>query len=191
MFLFGLIPVAVFAGIFSLFVIFFFRDPERRPQTPPDAVLTPADGRILEIESLGEDEPNPLGEPARRISIFMSIFDVHVNRIPVSGAIKKIAYHPGKFFSANLDKASKFNEHNKLTLETSASRKIVFIQIAGLIARRIACWVTEGETVKAGQRFGLIRFGSRVEVYLPRDSRIMVRKGQRVKAGTTVIGYLA
>ena len=121
----------------------------------------------------------------------MSVFNVHVNRIPIGGTIEKITYHPGKFFSANLDKASEQNENNQITLQTANSKKIAFIQIAGLIARRIACWVEKGDRVNAGQRFGLIRFGSRLEVYLPEDSKITVQVRQKVKAGETVIGYLS
>ena len=120
----------------------------------------------------------------------MSIFNVHVNRIPTSGTIKTITYQPGKFFSANLDKASKHNENNKITLQTPNSRRIVFTQIAGLIARRIACWIDEGDRVVAGQRFGLVRFGSRLEGCLPADTQVTVTLNQKVKAGETIIGYL-
>lgn len=177
-------------GFLTLFIMFFFRDPDRKNVPQPNAVLTPADGTILKIQQLSGNE-NHLGEPAIKVSIFMSIFDVHVNRIPVTGSIKDIAYHPGKFFSANLDKASEQNENNKITLQTPNSRIIVIIQIAGLIARRIVCWIKEEDHVKAGQRFGLIRFGSRLEVYLPADSRIIARPHQKMKAGETVIGYLS
>jgi len=186
----GLSLVSIFSGILSLFIIFFFRDPDRDDTVPGRGVLTPADGRILQILHI-EDDNNPLGNPAVKVSIFMSLFNVHVNRIPTGGTIQKIIYRPGKFFSADLDKASELNENNKITLKTPDSRKIVFIQIAGLIARRISCWVKEGDLVAAGQRFGLIRFGSRLELYLPGDSQIMVQPDQRVKAGKTIIGYLS
>ncbi|OPX33340.1 MAG: phosphatidylserine decarboxylase [Desulfobacteraceae bacterium 4484_190.1] len=186
----GLFFVFVLAAIISLFIIFFFRDPDRRNDVEQNAVLTPADGKILEVR-LFRDNNTPLGEPAVKVSIFMSVFNVHVNRIPIGGDIEKTDYHPGRFFSANLDKASKYNENNRITLKTPDSHKIVFIQIAGLIARRIACWVKEGERVEAGQRFGLIRFGSRLEVYLPVDSRITVKLNQKVKAGKTIIGYIS
>lgn len=181
--------VSFVTGIATLFIIFFFRDPDRRNDTGPRSILTPADGTILEIKSL-DDINNPLGEPALKISIFMSIFNVHVNRFPVAGTVKKIAYRPGRFFRANLDKASEFNESNRIMLTTADSRTIMVIQIAGTIARRIACWIKEGDRLKAGERFGLIRFGSRLEVYLPKDSRITAHPGQKVKAGETVIGYL-
>jgi len=186
----GLFLVFVLAAFISLFIIFFFRDPDRRNDVEQNAVLTPADGKILEVRHFHNNN-TPLGEPAVKVSIFMSVFNVHVNRIPIGGSIEKITYHPGNFFSANLDKASKHNENNRITLKTHDLHRIVFIQIAGLIARRIACWVKEGERVEAGQRFGLIRFGSRLEVYLPVDSQITVNLNQKVKAGKTVIGYIS
>ena len=186
----GSFLISILAGIIFLFIIFFFRDPKRSPASDSsDAVLTPADGTILEVLHLkGSD--NPLGQPAIKVSIFMSIFNVHVNRIPIRGTIEKITYHPGKFFSANLDKASKQNEKNEIGLQTPDAKKIVFVQIAGLIARRIACWVEKGDRVNAGQRFGLIRFGSRLEVYMPEGSKTTIQVRQNVKAGETVIGYL-
>lgn len=187
---FGLVILAILAGILSLFVIFFFRDPYRYISVPDRAVLTPADGTVIEIRRL-EDSNNPLGSPAVKISVFMSIFNVHVNRIPIGGVIKNITYNPGKFFSANLDKASKYNENNRLIIETPGSRRVVVIQIAGLIAKRISCWVNDGDHVVAGQRFGLIRFGSRLEVYLSGDSQITAQVRQKVKAGKTIIGYVS
>ena len=153
-------------------------------------MLTPADGRIIQIQHI-DDVNNPLGEPAVEISIFMSVFNVHVNRIPIEGTIKDITYNPGKFFSAHLDKAAEQNENNRITLQTSTSRKIVFIQIAGLIARRIVCWVKAADHMQAGQRFGLIRFGSRLDVYLPSDTQVMCQLRQKVSAGKTIIGYLS
>jgi phosphatidylserine decarboxylase len=182
--------VAMLMGVLALFIIFFFRDPKRRNDPNEDgAVLTPADGTVLEVRHLnGED--SPLGRSAVKVSIFMSIFNVHVNRIPIDGIIEQISYHPGKFFSANLDKASKENENNLISLKTGHAERIAFVQIAGFIARRIACWVEKGDRVARGQRFGLIRFGSRLEVYLPGESRIAVQVRQKVKAGVTTIGYL-
>jgi phosphatidylserine decarboxylase len=179
---------AVVAGGLTLFTIYFFRDPERRVDFPDKAVVAPADGKILGVHSLNGSE-NPLGEPATKISIFMSVFNVHVNRVPTSGRISEISYYPGRFFSANLDKASAQNENNRITLQ-NAGKRIVFVQIAGLIARRIACWIAEGDDVKIGQRFGLIRFGSRMDIYLPLDIRVVAGKGQKVKAGKTILGYL-
>ncbi|MDZ7699853.1 MAG: phosphatidylserine decarboxylase family protein [Deltaproteobacteria bacterium] len=188
-FLGWLIP-AIFFSLITLFILYFFRDPERPHNPAEKSVLTPADGKVLEVRKVPSDD-NPLGHAALKVSIFMSLFDVHVNRIPVQGTIRKIDYTPGKFFSADLDKASRYNENNRVLMETVDSQKLAVIQIAGLVARRIACWVEEGDKVSSGQRFGLIRFGSRLEVFLPADSRMVVQKGDKVKAGQTVIGYLS
>ena len=177
--------IATLVLVFTLFVVYFFRDPDRRPVDQENAILTPADGRVLSIERVNN------GDKSIKISIFMSIFDAHINRIPIRGIIDSLSYHPGKFFSANTDKSSIFNERNIVTLETDDKKKIVFIQIAGLIARRIACWVEKGDYVETGQRFGLIRFGSRLEIYLPIESKITVKEGEKIKAGQTVIGYIA
>jgi len=186
----GWMTLTIIASIITLFVIYFFRDPERHPLEAKNAVFSPADGRILETRNvIGED--NPPGQSSIKVSIFMNVFNVHVNRIPIEGTIKAVSYHPGKFLSADLDKASEQNENNRITLKTDDSREIMVIQIAGLVARRIACWIQKGDTVKTGQRFGLIRFGSRLEVFLPEDSNIVVQIGQKVKAGETVIGYLS
>ncbi|MDP6180063.1 MAG: phosphatidylserine decarboxylase family protein [Desulfatiglandales bacterium] len=182
--------LSIITVILSLFIIYFFRDPERENAVDDITVLTPADGKIIDIQHI-KDGNNPLGGPAAKVSIFMSVFNVHVNRVPVSGRISKITYHPGNFFSANLDKASEKNENNRITLQTADGRKIVFIQIAGLIARRIVCWIKEEDDVKIGQRFGLIRFGSRLDIYLPGNSRIAVQLRHKVKAGKTILGYLS
>lgn len=182
--------VGIFFGILTLFTIFFFRDPERTCDTDNKTVIIPADGRIISVLML-DDSNNPLGEPAIKVSIFMSIFNVHVNRVPISGRVSNISYHQGRFFSANLDKASDQNENNQITIQTDEGPKIVFIQIAGLIARRIVCWINEQEYVKIGQRFGLIRFGSRVDIFLPIDTNIIIRPKQMVKAGETILGYLS
>jgi phosphatidylserine decarboxylase len=186
----GWTTLTIIASLITLFVIYFFRDPERHHSNIENAVLTPADGRILEVREV-DGKDNPLGRTSIKVSIFMNVFNVHVNRIPIQGTIKKIAYHPGKFLSADLDKASEQNENNRVTLVTADSKEILIIQIAGLVARRIACWIQEGDRVETGQRFGLIRFGSRLEVFLPTDSKIVVEVGQKVKAGETLIGHLA
>lgn len=184
------LPVlAIPFAVLTSFIIFFFRDPERNLVNSEKAVLTPADGKIIAIERLTNGD-NRFPDTAVKLSIFMSVFNAHINRIPVGGRISQLIYHPGKFFSANLDKASLHNENNMVLLETDNREKIVLVQVAGLIARRIVCWVKAGDYVKTGQRFGLIRFGSRLEVYLPPDSTITVRKGEKVKAGQTIIGYL-
>lgn len=179
------IPLAVL----TLFTVYFFRDPDRTPVNEEKAVLTPADGKVISIEELSKGD-NRLKDRAIKISIFMSLFSAHINRIPIGGRITQLSYHPGKFFSANRDKASLYNEHNMVTLETNDRKKILLVQIAGIIARRIVCWVKKGDYVETGQRFGLIRFGSRLEVYMPPDCRLAVTKGEKVKAGQTVIGYL-
>ena len=180
------IPLAVL----TLFTIYFFRDPERTHVNDERAVFTPADGKVLSIENLHNGDYR-LKDKAIKISIFMSILNAHINRVPIRGKIAQLSYHPGKFFSANRNKASLYNEHNIVTLETDNKKKIIFVQIAGLVARRIACWVKKGDYVETGQRFGLIRFGSRLEIYLPPDSEIKVKKGEKVKAGQTIIGYLS
>lgn len=184
-----LLVLAIPFAVLTSFIIFFFRDPQRNLVNREKAVLTPADGKIIAIEKLTSGD-NRFPDTAVKLSIFMSLFNAHINRIPVGGRISQLTYHPGKFFSANLDKASLHNENNIVMLETDNREKIVFVQVAGLIARRIVCWVKAGDYVRAGQRFGLIRFGSRLEVYLPPDSTITVRKGEKVKAGQTIIGYL-
>jgi phosphatidylserine decarboxylase len=184
------VPLIVATVVLSLFVAAFFRDPEREAHASGKAILTPADGRIISIEHVG-DHRSPLGKPTLKISIFMSIFNVHVNRVPVSGRISEIKYRPGRFFSANLSKASEENECNRITLQADAGHNVVVVQIAGLIARRIVCWVRAGDDVRAGQRLGLIRFGSRVDLYLPDTAEIGVRPRQKVKAGKTILGHLS
>jgi phosphatidylserine decarboxylase len=177
-------------ALLTLFTAYFFRDPDRILVAQENAVLTPADGKILAIRNL-ETGDNRSGDKAIKISIFMSVFNAHINRIPIAGKISRLSYHRGRFFSANLDKASLHNENNVVTLETDNQKRIILVQIAGLIARRIACWVNIGDYVHTGQRFGLIRFGSRLEIYLPPDTAISVSVGQKVKAGQTVLGYLS
>jgi phosphatidylserine decarboxylase len=148
-------------------------------------VVSPADGKVLSIAKM-DDTPFYPG-PCQKVSIFMSVFNVHVNRIPHEGRIVKIDYQPGKFFSANLDKASGDNERNAVYLETPEGRQICFVQIAGLIARRIICRLQQGDQVRRGERFGLICFGSRLDVYLPPEARLRVSPKDIVKAGTTVL----
>lgn len=180
--------MAGFFGLLTFFVIYFFRDPERAIPTGEKAVLSPADGKVIKMEPCREDLF--FKGPAIKISIFMSIFNVHVNRIPLTGRIVDCAYRPGKFFSANLDKASSANEQNALLIETADGARLLFIQIAGLIARRIVCWVEKGDRVERGRRFGMIRFGSRLDVYLPPTARVQARIGQKVAGGQTILGYL-
>jgi phosphatidylserine decarboxylase len=176
-------------GFFSaaaLFVLWFFRNPERKIPEDVKSVLSPADGRVLKIEEV--DRNDMLNGRYKKISIFMSVFNVHVNRMPCSGRVKDIRYRKGKFFSANLDKASELNESNAVLVETDDKKEILTIQIAGLIARRIVCWIEKGMEAIQGERFGLIRFGSRLEVFLPLEAEVLVKRGERVKAGETRIG---
>ena len=180
--------ITVPLAVFGLFALWFFRDPDRTPPPGERIVVSPADGRILKIEDV--DENHFLHRPVKKISIFMSVFNVHVNRAPVSGRIEKIEYCPGKFFNASLDKASCDNERNALVIRTADGIDVLVVQVAGLIARRIACWVRPGDETVRGRRFGLIRFGSRLEVYLPADAPIVVKPGQIVKAGVSVLGEL-
>ena len=173
----------------TFFICFFFRDPDRVIPNREGAVVSPADGKVIKVETL--EKGRFCTNRCLKVSIFMSIFNVHVNRIPFSGEIDRVAYFPGKFFSANLDKASSDNEHNAVSMKTDQGHEISFVQIAGLVARRIICHVQEGQKVSRGQRFGLICFGSRLDVYLPADTDIAVRVGDRVKAGTSVLGELS
>ena len=177
-----------FFSLLTLFVIYFFRDPERSIPPGEKAILSPADGKVIRVEPCLEERF--LKGPAIKISIFMSLLSVHVNRIPLTGNIAESSYSAGKFFSANLDKASAANEQNALLIETSKGVRILAVQIAGLIARRIVCWVRKGDRVMRGQRFGLIRFGSRLDIYVPQNARVQARVGQKAYGGRTILGYL-
>jgi len=171
------------------FVIWFFRNPERYFQDEEKVLISPADGKVIKIENV--EVNGTISGRFKKISIFMNVFNVHVNRSPYDGKIEAVNYHEGKFVSANLDKASLDNERNEVMIRTEDGRAVWAVQIAGLIARRIVCWVKPGDIVRKGDRFGLIRFGSRVDVYLPEDSRISVKLKDKVKAGQTVLGYLS
>jgi phosphatidylserine decarboxylase len=184
----GLKAFAALSFAAMLFVIFFFRNPERTIPGETGLLVSPADGRVLKVEEVELD--GILKGRFRKISIFMNVFNVHVNRAPYAGRVEKIDYHSGKFLSADLDKASKDNEKNTLLIRTEEGKAFLTIQIAGLIARRIVCWVGEGTVIARGQRFGLICFGSRLEVVLPLESNILVQVGQKVRAGETPIGVL-
>ena len=172
----------------TIFVCFFFRDPDRVIPKTPHLLVAPADGKVI---FAGEVEDTPFfHDKCLKISIFMTVFNVHVNRIPCAGVIERVNYHPGKYLAAHLPKASLDNEHNAVFIETPEGKKICVVQIAGLIARRIICHVQAGDKVQRGERFGIICFGSRVDVYLPPDAQITVAKGDRLKAGTSVLGQL-
>ncbi len=185
----GISWLAILFVFITLFIVWFFRNPERFFQGEEKVLISPADGKVIKIEDVAVN--GTISGRFKKISIFMNVFNVHVNRAPYSGKIEKINYHEGKFLSANLDKASLDNERNEVMIRTEDGRPVWMVQIAGLIARRIICWVNVGATINKGERFGLIRFGSRVDVYLPEDSRISVKLRDKVKAGQTVLGYLS
>jgi len=178
----------VIFGVTAVWVVWFFRNPQRTPPAEPHIVVSPCDGKVIRIETIPDHEL--LKGPLQKISIFMNIFSVHVNRIPFDGLIEDIRYYPGKFLTANLDKASTDNERNALVIDLGHGEKMVVVQIAGLVARRIVCWVSKGMKVNKGERFGLIRFGSRLDVFLPPRAQIRVQLGEKVRAGETPIGEL-
>jgi len=183
------LPILAGLGTFlTLFVIYFFRDPERGVPPGDKAILSPADGKVIQVQPCVEERF--LQGPAIKISVFMSLFNVHVNRSPLSGRVVDSSYAPGKFLRADLDRASSANEQNALLVETAEGARLLVVQIAGLIARRIVCWVKKGDSVVRGQRFGLIRFGSRLDIYLPQNIQLQVRLGQRAIGGQTILGYL-
>ena len=184
--LLGMAAAALAGLVITLCICGFFRDPDRVIPTGDGVVVSPADGKVV---SVGRVENSPFYDgPCTRIGIFMSVFNVHVNRVPHEGRIEKITYHPGRFQPANRESASTQNEHNAVSLETEGGQRVCFVQIAGLIARRIICSVQAGQNMLRGQRFGLICFGSRVDVYLPEDTQVEVAVGNRVKGGTSVLG---
>ena len=177
---------AVIFGLAFLFVTSFFRDPERCIPNEPNVVVSPADGKITEIVT--EKEPIS-GQLCTRITIFLSVFNVHVNRVPIEGVIRDIRYNPGKFLAAFNPKASMDNEQNVILINNG--KTYVFVkQIAGLIARRIVCWPKKGDYYESGQRYGLIRFGSRVDILLPETTKLSVACGDTVSGGKSIIGYL-
>lgn len=184
----GLTVLTIGFLVLTVFTCWFFRDPDRVIPDANGLVVSPADGKVIIAETV---TVNPLGnDPCMKISIFMSVFNVHVNRIPCDSTVTRIVYHPGKFFTANLDKASDQNEHNQIFLRTENGLPICVVQIAGLVARRIICHLTGEETVSRGQRLGMICFGSRLDVYLPAETKLHVKVGDKVKAGTSVLGSL-
>jgi phosphatidylserine decarboxylase len=184
---FGLTFLSVLAWILFIFVLQFFRDPPRYIPAQKNAVVSPADGRIVAVERV--EDPYAQRE-ALKISVFMNVFNVHSNRIPIGGEIKSVDYFPGLFVNADLDKASTQNERNAIVIHTEGGATVTAVQVAGLIARRILCYVKPSETVEKGQRYGFIRFGSRVDVYLPTDSVPKVAIGDKVSASSTVLAEL-
>lgn len=186
--LLGLTLWALLGLASTVFIVYFFRDPDRVVPNAAGTVVSPADGRVIAIEK-ADETPYYDGE-CKKISIFMSVFNVHINRIPYEGMVSSISYFPGKFIAANRDKASSDNERNAVFIETDQGQRITAVQIAGLIARRIICHIQSGEIVRRGQRLGMICFGSRVDLYLPVETTIAVAVGEHVRAGTSVIGVL-
>jgi phosphatidylserine decarboxylase len=183
-------PLGWVGLILTVYVTYFFRDPIRVVPTDERLVLSPADGLVTAVDlAVPPPELNMGVEPRRRISIFLSVFNVHVNRVPVGGTIARVVYTPGKFLNADLDKASVDNERNSLVIDSTYAQ-VAVVQIAGLIARRIVCWVGEGDVALLGSRFGLIRFGSRLDVYIPVESTTQVAVGQTAVGGETVLAQL-
>lgn len=181
-------PMGWVGVILSTWCAYFFRDPERTTPTREGLVISPADGVVQLIDSAVPPAELDMGDGERpRICVFMNVFNVHVNRVPMDGKITRVAYRPGRFFNASLDKASEFNERMSIRMSTTDDHDIAFVQIAGLVARRIKCDIIEGQNVNAGERFGLIRFGSRVDVYLPEGVTPLVCVGQITTAAETVI----
>ena len=190
--LFAIEEVLGWIGVgLTIWCYYFFRDPERVTPDRPDLIVSPADGIVSLIEPAVP--PAELGMPdvpLTRVSVFMSVFNCHINRAPVAGKVQAVAYRPGKFFNASLDKASGDNERNSLCIRMDDGRDLAVVQIAGLVARRIVCFVKSGDGLETGERFGLIRFGSRLDVYLPEGVDPMVRIGQTMVAGETVLAEL-
>ncbi len=188
---FALLEWSIFAVIFlslTLFTVYFFRNPDRTIPQGDDLVISPADGKVVFVDLVQEDRF--LNEQVLKISVFMSVFNVHVNRVPCSGKVVDQFYNKGQFVNAALDKASIENEQGGMVIETAAGKKLLVVQIAGLIARRIVTYPVVGDVLERGQRYGLIRFGSRVDVYLPKDAETDIKLGDRCVAGETVLGRL-
>jgi len=189
LFFMGWILPAIIAFLITLFVCWFFRDPDRNIPEDENVIVSPADGKILLVENL--DKNDFTDGPCIKVSIFMNVFNVHVNRIPFTGKIIKTEYFPGKFFNASFDKSSKDNERNALVISTDkAQSSYAVVQIAGLIARRIVCRTGRGDYLKTGDRYGMICFGSRLDIYLPSSTDISVLPGEKVAAGSSIIGYM-
>ena len=181
-------PLGVAGALVTAWCVYFFRDPARVTPVREGLVVSAADGRVQAVDEAVPPAELEMGTDARpRVCVFMNVFDVHVNRVPCDGTVSRMSYRPGKFFNASLDKASEFNERHSLRLTLADGTDVACVQIAGLIARRILCTLNQGEVVAAGQRLGLIRFGSRVDVYLPKGVAPLVCVGQRAIAGETVI----
>ena len=191
LFLISSVPGWIGAGL-TVWCYYFFRDPERVTPARPGLIVSPADGIVSLIEpAVPPAELGMADTPLTRVSVFMNVFNCHVNRAPIAGEIASVAYRPGKFFNASLDKASADNERNSLCIRLPGGQEVAVVQIAGLVARRIVCFVSPGAALKTGERFGLIRFGSRLDVYLPPGTAPLVDIGQTMVAGETVLAELA
>ena len=184
----GWVPVAIAAAILTAFVSWFFRNPPRVIPQGPGLVVSPGDGKVLAVEQ--DFEPRYLKERAVRISIFLNVFDVHINRIPCEGIIEDVQYQPGLFLVASKPQATLKNEQNAVMIKTAKGAKVLCVQGAGVIARRIVWWVNPKDRAVRGERYGLIRFGSRMDTYLPLDTAIKVAVGDRVKGGESILGVL-
>lgn len=183
--------LGVVGALLTAWVAWFFREPRRTTPTRPGLAVAPADGTVSHVVEAAPPAELGMGDaPMTRISVFLSVFDVHVQRTPVAGLVRRVSYRPGKFLSADLDKASEDNERNAVWLTSNDGHDVAVVQIAGLVARRIVCHVAEGDKVTAGQTYGLIRFGSRVDLYVPAGSRVLVEAGQRTIGGETVLAEL-
>ena len=181
-------PLGWIGAVLTAWCVYFFRDPDRVTPVRPGLVVSPADGMVQLVDQAPPPAELGMGEtPRNRVCVFMNVFDVHVNRTPCDGVVKTVSYRPGRFLNASLDKASEYNERQSVSLTTAEGQDLAYVQIAGLVARRIKCTVHEGQDLKAGERVGLIRFGSRVDVYLPDGVMPLVAPGQRAVAGETVI----
>jgi len=187
LFFFGWKNTAVVSLVLTLFVLFFFRDPERPVPQGAGVVVSPADGRVIVVKDIFE--PTYLKQEVKQISIFLSVFNVHVNRSPIGGTVEVVKYNPGKFHVASVDKASLDNEQTAMVI-SDGKHKVLVKQIAGLIARRIICYAKPGDAIRLGERYGLIRFGSRVDIFLPRDTDLKVKVGDRIKGSRDVIAVL-
>ncbi|QNT79604.1 phosphatidylserine decarboxylase [Entomobacter blattae] len=175
---------------FAGFCLYFFRDPERFPPAISKAIVAPADGRVISVEKVLPPPELNLGKvPRWRVAIFLSVLDVHINRMPAAGKVVQTVYHPGQFLNASLDKTAETNERNSITLQLDSGAKLGVVQIAGLIARRIVCEAQKNMRYEKGERFGLIRFGSRTDLYLPEGAIPLVSKGQRMTGGETIIAH--
>jgi phosphatidylserine decarboxylase len=187
-FYFGWMAMAWVAAGLGIFVTWFFRDPDRQVPPGDENLVSPADGKVIIVDRLASSEY--LDEPCQKVSIFMNVFNVHVNRMPFDGVVEKVVYTPGKFVNASFDKASIHNERNAFVIRMADSKRFVMVQIAGLVARRIVNAATAGQRVVRGERYGMIQFGSRLDLYLPMECRVQVKKGDRTLGGVTIIGQM-